>query len=171
MPVWVRALQLPLFPEATSLIPRPADPNGTSGDSIAWKSCPTYSAMPAGPPMGRIGTEGRRLDPHPNPDAALNALCSPRAQQKRRAPIASQIIAARAITGLSRLGGQSTKDSNAALLSRAISGRKARQRTVTETQKGEGRSTQSSVLRLAPPGASHHGMHVPTAAVPIQPIL
>src|ERR1700754_4946263 len=67
-------IQLPLFPEAASLIRiRPA--------LNEWR----YYRMEVWPDLfgrallmrqwGRIGTEGhRRLDPHPDPGAAFNAL-------------------------------------------------------------------------------------------------
>jgi hypothetical protein len=54
---------------------------------------------------------------------------------------------------LSRVGGQSIKDSNAAFSLRAISGRKARRRPVTETQKGElkpGRKIDSRSISRPP---------------------
>jgi hypothetical protein len=51
--------------------------------------------------------------------------------------------------GLSRVGSQSSKDSSAALSSRAAPGRKARRRPVTETQKGQMKSGRRIDARTA----------------------
>jgi predicted DNA-binding WGR domain protein len=70
----VEAVQLPLFPESASLCRIRPERN-------EWR----YYRMEVWPDLfgrallvrqwGRIGTEGRRrLDPHPDPGAALNAL-------------------------------------------------------------------------------------------------
>jgi predicted DNA-binding WGR domain protein len=77
-------IQLPLFAEAASLIRvRPA--------VNEWR----YYRMEIWPDLfgralllrqwGRIGTEGRRrLDPHPDPGAAINALAALARQKRRR---------------------------------------------------------------------------------------
>ena len=76
-------IQLPLFEEAASLIRVRPEQN-------EWR----FYRMEVWPDLfgralllrqwGRIGTEGRRrLDPHPDPGAAINALAH-LAQQKRR---------------------------------------------------------------------------------------
>jgi predicted DNA-binding WGR domain protein len=77
-------IQLPLFAEAASLVRiRPA--------ANEWR----YYRMEIWPDLfgrallvrqwGRIGTEGhRRLDPHPNADAAINALAQILRAKRRR---------------------------------------------------------------------------------------
>ena len=54
--------------------------------STVWKSGPTCSVMPCcSRQWGRLGTEGRRrLDPHPDPGAALNALARIAEAKRRR---------------------------------------------------------------------------------------
>ena len=77
-------IQLPLFPDAASLIRVRPERN-------EWR----FYRMEVWPDLfgralllrqwGRIGTEGhRRLDPHPDPGAAINALARLAAQKRRR---------------------------------------------------------------------------------------
>lgn len=77
-------IQLPLFAEAASLIRVRPDRN-------EWR----FYRMEIWPDLfgrallvrqwGRIGTEGRRrLDPHPDPGAAINALATLARQKRRR---------------------------------------------------------------------------------------
>ena len=77
-------VQLPLFAEAASLIRVRPERN-------EWR----FYRMEVWPDLfgralllrqwGRIGTEGRRrLDPHPDPGAALNALARLARQKRRR---------------------------------------------------------------------------------------
>ena len=77
-------VQLPLFAEAVSLIRVRPERN-------EWR----YYRMEIWPDLfgrallvrqwGRIGTEGRRrLDPHPDPGAAINALAHLARQKRRR---------------------------------------------------------------------------------------
>lgn len=77
-------VQLPLFAEAASLIRIRPERN-------EWR----YYRLEVWPDLfgralllrqwGRLGTEGRRrLDPHPDPGAALNALASLARQKRRR---------------------------------------------------------------------------------------
>jgi predicted DNA-binding WGR domain protein len=78
------AVQLPLFPDAASLIRVRPDHN-------EWR----FYRMEVWPDLfgralllrqwGRIGTEGRRrLDPHPDPSAAINALAHLARRKRRR---------------------------------------------------------------------------------------
>jgi predicted DNA-binding WGR domain protein len=77
-------VQLPLFPEAASLIRVRPEVN-------EWR----YYRLEVWPDLfghalllrqwGRIGTEGcGRLDPHPDPGAALNALARLASQKRQR---------------------------------------------------------------------------------------
>ncbi len=77
-------MQLPLFEESTSLVRIRPERN-------EWR----YYRMEIWPDLfgralllrhwGRIGTAGRRrLDPHPDPGAAINALARLAAQKRRR---------------------------------------------------------------------------------------
>ena len=77
-------IQLPLFPDAASLIRVRPEHN-------AWR----FYRMEVWPDLfghalllcqwGRIGTEGRRrLDPHPDPSAAINALARLAGRKRRR---------------------------------------------------------------------------------------
>jgi predicted DNA-binding WGR domain protein len=77
-------IQLPLFAEAASLIRVPPERN-------EWR----FYRMEVWPDLfgralllrqwGRIGTEGRhRLDPHPDPGAATNALVRLAGRKRRR---------------------------------------------------------------------------------------
>ena len=77
-------IQLPLFPEAASLARIRPEFN-------EWR----YYRMEVWPDLfgralllrqwGRIGTEGRRrLDPHPDPGAAINALARLAGQKRQR---------------------------------------------------------------------------------------
>jgi hypothetical protein len=68
-------VQLPLFAEAAW---RASARSATSGASIAWRSGSTCSAAPC------CSASGRRLDPHPDPGAALNALARLAGQKRRR---------------------------------------------------------------------------------------
>lgn len=83
-PVRLTPIQLPLFAEAASLIRVRPERN-------EWR----YYRMEVWPDLfgralllrqwGRIGTEGRRrLDPHPDPGAALNALARLAGQKRSR---------------------------------------------------------------------------------------
>jgi predicted DNA-binding WGR domain protein len=78
------AVQLPLFPDAASLIRIRPDCN-------EWR----FYCLEVWPDLfgrallvrqwGRIGTEGRRrLDPHPDPGAAINALARLAGRKRRR---------------------------------------------------------------------------------------
>src|SRR3954471_7075940 len=78
------SIQLPLFAEAASLIRVRPERN-------EWR----FYRMEVRPDLfgralllrqwGRIGTEGRRrIDPHPDPGAALNALARLAGQKRRR---------------------------------------------------------------------------------------
>jgi predicted DNA-binding WGR domain protein len=77
------AIQLPLFAEAASLIRVRPDRNEWRFYRLeVWPDL--FGRALLARQWGRIGTEGRRrLDPHPDPGAALNALAH-LAQQKRR---------------------------------------------------------------------------------------
>src|SRR5690242_15190045 len=83
-PVCPVPIQLPLFPEAVSLIRIRRERN-------EWR----FYRMEVWPDLfgralllrhwGRIGTEGRhRLDPHPDPDVAVNALALLAGRKRRR---------------------------------------------------------------------------------------
>jgi predicted DNA-binding WGR domain protein len=83
-PAWPAPIQLPLFAETASLVRiRPA--------LHEWR----YYRMEIWPDLfgrallvrqwGRVGTEGRRrLDPHPDPGAAINALAALLRAKRRR---------------------------------------------------------------------------------------
>ncbi len=82
-PVRSVPVQLPLFAEAVSLIRvRPERNEFRFYRMEVWPDLFGHALLVR--QWGRIGTEGRRrLDPHPDPGAALNAL-SRLAQQKRQ---------------------------------------------------------------------------------------
>jgi predicted DNA-binding WGR domain protein len=82
--IYPAAVQLPLFPDAASLIRVRPERN-------EWR----FYRMEVWPDLfgrallvrkwGRIGTEGRRrLDPHPDPGAAINALARLAGRKRRR---------------------------------------------------------------------------------------
>jgi len=94
-------IQLPLFAEAASLIrvraarnefrfyrlevcPPLTIPSGNAGRNLRSASPDLFGRALLSRQWGRLGTEGRRrLDPHPDPGVALNALARI-AQAKRR---------------------------------------------------------------------------------------
>ena len=82
-PAW-RPIQLPLFPEAVSLARIRADRN-----EFRYYRMEVWPDLFGGALLmrnwGRIGTQGRRrLDSHPDPGAALNALASIVRSKRRR---------------------------------------------------------------------------------------
>jgi predicted DNA-binding WGR domain protein len=78
------AIQLPLFAEAASLIRvRPERNEFRYYRMEIWPDLFGRALLLR--QWGRIGTEGRRrLDPHPDPGAAINALAALARQKRRR---------------------------------------------------------------------------------------
>ena len=83
-PVRPAPIQLPLFAEAASLIRvRPERNEWRFYRLEVWPDL--FGRALLARQWGRIGTEGRRrLDPHPDPGAALNALAHLARQKRRR---------------------------------------------------------------------------------------
>jgi predicted DNA-binding WGR domain protein len=77
-------IQLPLFAEAASLIRvRPERNEARFYRMEVWPDLFGRALLLR--QWGRIGTEGRRrLDPHPDPGAAINALAALARQKRRR---------------------------------------------------------------------------------------
>jgi len=77
-------IQLPLFAEAVSLIRvRPEHNEWRFYRMEIWPDLFGHALLVR--QWGRIGTEGhQRLDPHPDPGAALNALAHLATQKRRR---------------------------------------------------------------------------------------
>ncbi len=77
-------IQLPLFAEAASLIRvRPERNEFRFYRMEIWPDLFGHALLLR--QWGRIGTEGRRrLDPHPDPGAAINALAALARQKRRR---------------------------------------------------------------------------------------
>ena len=77
-------IQLPLFAEAASLIRVRPDRNEFRFYRLEiWPDLFGRALLLR--QWGRIGTEGRRrLDPHPDPGAAINALATLARQKRRR---------------------------------------------------------------------------------------
>ena len=82
-PAWT-PLQLPLFPEAVSLARiRPERNEWRYYRMEVWSDLFGRALLLRN--WGRIGTQGRRrLDPHPDPGAAANALASILRAKRRR---------------------------------------------------------------------------------------
>ena len=83
-PIQPAPIQLPLFAEAASLIRvRPERNEWRFYRLEVWPDL--FGRALLARQWGRIGTEGRRrLDPHPDPGAALNALAHLARQKRRR---------------------------------------------------------------------------------------
>jgi predicted DNA-binding WGR domain protein len=83
-PVQPAPIQLPLFEEAASLIRvRPERNEWRFYRLEVWPDLFGRALLSC--QWGRIGTEGRRrLDPHPDPGAALNVLAHLARQKRRR---------------------------------------------------------------------------------------
>jgi predicted DNA-binding WGR domain protein len=79
-----RAIQLPLFAEAASLIRvRPEANEGRFYRMEVWPDLFGRALLVRH--WGRLGTQGRRrLDPHPDPGAAINALAALLHVKRRR---------------------------------------------------------------------------------------
>jgi predicted DNA-binding WGR domain protein len=77
-------IQLPLFPDAASLIRvRPEHNERRFYRLEVWPDLFGHALLVR--QWGRIGTEGRRrLDPHPDPGAAINALARLARHKRRR---------------------------------------------------------------------------------------
>ena len=77
-------IQLPLFPDAASLIRiRPEHNEWRFYRMTVWPDLFGRALLVC--QWGRIGTEGgRRLDPHPDPGAAINALARLARRKRRR---------------------------------------------------------------------------------------
>ena len=77
-------IQLPLFPDAASLIRiRPEHNEWRFYRMEIWPDLFGHALLVR--QWGRIGTEGwRRLDPHPDPGAAINALARLARRKRRR---------------------------------------------------------------------------------------
>ena len=77
-------VQLPLFAEAASLVRiRPERNEWRYYRMEVFRTCPGVPCSPGD--WGRIGTQGRRrLDPHPDPGAAANALAWLAGAKRRR---------------------------------------------------------------------------------------
>src|ERR1700757_2750929 len=80
----VEPVQLALFPEAASLIRvRPEHNEFRYYRMEVWPDLFGRALLMR--QWGRIGTEGRRrMDPHPDPGAAVNALAELAGQKRRR---------------------------------------------------------------------------------------
>jgi predicted DNA-binding WGR domain protein len=83
-PVCPVPVQLPLFPDAASLIRiRPEHNEWRFYRMEVWSDLFGRALLVR--QWGRIGTEGRRrLDPHPGPGAAINALARLAGRKRRR---------------------------------------------------------------------------------------
>src|SRR5215471_13165493 len=82
--IYPAAVQLPLFPDAASLIRVRPECNEWRFYRIeVWPDL--FGGALLLRQWGRIGTEGRRrLDPHPDPGAAINALAHLASRKRRR---------------------------------------------------------------------------------------
>jgi predicted DNA-binding WGR domain protein len=96
------SIQLPLFAETVSLVrirpalnewrydrmevcPPLAIPSGCAGRNLEPASPDLFGRALLVRQWGRVGTEGRRrLDPHPDPGAAINALADILLAKRRR---------------------------------------------------------------------------------------